>query len=145
MLMDVVHFRQEALQRKLDDSTRLLSDNRGKLEESRQEIARLQSELMVSRGEVEAHVIALEKQRVTTSKAMDDMAAERKACEEEASQKLTELRRELESREKQALANYERMNKEYDAKLRLVLLEIVHLFPVFVRVTALFVFLNKYE
>lgn len=112
--------RQEALQRKIDDSVKLQSETKTKLDESRKEVSRLQSELMLSRGEVEAHLIALEKQRVTTSNAMDEMAADRKTCEEEASQKLNELRRELETKERQALENYERMNKEYDNKLRLV-------------------------
>jgi len=51
---------------------------------------------------------------------MDDMAAERKAYEEEASQKLNDLRKELESKEKQALENCEKMSKDYDIKLRLV-------------------------
>lgn len=91
-----------------------------KLEHSRREFARVQSELMVSRREVEAHVIAMEKQRLTTSKAMDDMAAERKAIEETAKKRLNELRGELETKEKQALDASEEMSKDYELKIRFV-------------------------
>lgn len=91
-----------------------------KLENSRKEFTRVQSELMVSRREVEAHVIAMEKQRLTTSKAMDDMAAERKTIEEMAEKRLSELRAELEAKEKQALEASVRMSKDYEVKIRFV-------------------------
>ncbi|XP_031568997.1 trichohyalin-like, partial [Actinia tenebrosa] len=117
-VQDQCRIREEALQRKLEDSEKASNSTNEKLENSRKELTRVQSELMVSRREVEAHVIAMEKQRLTTSKAMDDMAAERKTVEEMAEKKLSELRGELEANQKQALESCVQMRKDYESKIR---------------------------
>ena len=90
------NFREETLQRKLEDSEKSLSEMKEKLDDSSKELSRVNSELAMARGEVEAHAQAAEKQRKSMVRALEEAAAESQRKQSELIQRMKQRECEME-------------------------------------------------